>query len=114
MILEDSLFNFFKKYWAFFRRSDVILSSFLICSRAIADKISESIRLLPTFTQEYFLRSPLIKEDLFVPFSLIISAIFKIFLSFVTKAPPSPLAAFLVPWKEKQPTLPIVPKLFPP
>src|SRR3990172_9579861 len=107
MILEESFFNFFKKYWAFFRRSDVILSSFLNCSRAIADKMYESVKLLPTFTQEYFLRSPLIKDERLVPFSLIISAVLKIALSFVTKAPPSPLAAFLVPWKEKHPILPI-------
>src|SRR3989344_626453 len=97
IILDESFFNFFKKYCAFFLRNRVISSSFLICSSAIADKISESIKLLPTFTQEYFLRSPLMKEDLFVPFSLIISAVLKRLLSFVTKAPPSPLAAFLVP-----------------
>src|SRR3989338_3935490 len=91
MILEESLFNFFKKYWAFFRRSDVILSSFLICSKAIADRISERIKLLPTCTQEYFLRSPLINDDRLVPFSLTISAFLKMSLSFVTKVPPSPL-----------------------
>src|SRR3989344_1458714 len=110
IIFDVNLFNLFKKYSAFFLRIKVIFSSFLTCSRAIAERISESTKLLPTLTHEYFLLSPRINEDLLVPFSLTTSAVLEISRSFVAKKPPSPTDTFLVPWNEKHPTSPIVPR----
>src|SRR3972149_523532 len=61
--LDDNFLSFLNKYWAFFLRRLVILSTFLICSRAIAAKISDNTKLLPTLIHEYFFLSPLIYED---------------------------------------------------
>src|SRR3989344_5197428 len=110
IIFDVNFLNLFRRYSAFFLRIDDIFSSFLTCTRAIAERISESTKLLPTLIQEYFLLSPRINADLLVPFSRITSAIFETPLSLVAKKPPSPADTFLVPWNEKHPTLPIVPR----
>src|SRR3989344_4215099 len=110
IIFDVNFFNLFKRYSAFFLRIDDIFSSFLTCTRAIAERISESTKLLPTLTHEYFLLSPRINENLLVPFSLTTSAVWEFFAHLLAQKPPSPADTFLVPWNEKHPASPIAPR----